>query len=63
MKPVKIYAEVLEDEALAQFNSAMALECVVAGALMPDAHTGYSLPIGAVVAVKDHIKPLVNIKG
>lgn len=57
MKPTKIYAEVLEDEALAQFNSAMALECVIAGALMPDAHTGYSLPIGAVVAVKDHVSP------
>lgn len=53
----KIYAEVLEDEALKQFNDAMALECVIAGALMPDAHTGYSLPIGAVVAVKDHISP------
>ena len=57
MKLQKIYAEVVEEEALKQFNSAMALECVVAGALMPDAHTGYSLPIGAVVAVKDHISP------
>lgn len=57
MKQIKIYAEVLEDEALKQFNDAMALECVVAGALMPDAHTGYSLPIGAVVAVKDHVSP------
>jgi tRNA-splicing ligase RtcB len=54
---MKIYAEVLEAEALKQFQDAMALECVVAGALMPDAHTGYSLPIGAVVAVKDHISP------
>lgn len=57
MKPTKIYAEVLEPEALKQFEDAMALDCVVAGALMPDAHTGYSLPIGAVVAVKDHISP------
>lgn len=57
MKPIKIYAEVLEDEALKQFQDAMSLECVIAGALMPDAHTGYSLPIGAVVAVKDHISP------
>ncbi len=57
MKPTKIYAEVLEPEALKQFGDAMALDCVVAGALMPDAHTGYSLPIGAVVAVKDHISP------
>lgn len=57
MKHIKIYAEVLEEEALKQFQDAMALDCVVAGALMPDAHTGYSLPIGAVVAVKDHISP------
>lgn len=38
MKHTKIYAEVLEDEALKQFQDAMALECVVSGALMPDAH-------------------------
>lgn len=57
MKPTHIYAEVLEDEALAQFTSAMNHPYVVSGALMPDAHTGYSLPIGAVVAVKDHISP------
>ena len=62
MKLQKIYAEVVEEEALKQFNSALALECVVAGALMPDAHTGYSLPIGAVVAVKDHISP-ARVKG
>lgn len=57
MKNYKIYAEVLEDEALAQFNSAMELDFVVKGALMPDAHTGYALPIGAVVATKDVIVP------
>lgn len=57
MEKTKIYAEVLEEEALKQFNEAMALDCVVQGALMPDAHTGYVLPIGGVVAVKDHIFP------
>ena len=57
MKPIHIYAEVLEDEALAQFTAAMDHPYVVSGALMPDAHTGYTLPIGAVVAVKDHICP------
>lgn len=55
MKPQKIYAEVLEQSALDQFNAAMANEHVVKGALLPDAHTGYTLPIGAVVAVKDHV--------
>jgi tRNA-splicing ligase RtcB len=53
----KIYAEVLEESALEQFNSAMSQDYVVSGALMPDAHTGYSLPIGAVVATKGFILP------
>lgn len=57
MKPTKIYAEVLEEEALKQFNDVMALDCVVQGALMPDAHTGYVLPIGGVVAVRDYVFP------
>jgi len=54
---VKIYAEVLEDTALEQFESAMGLDFVVYGALMPDAHTGYALPIGAVVATKGVVVP------
>lgn len=57
MKDVKIYAEVLEPQALEQFKSAMEQEFVVKGALMPDAHAGYALPIGAVVATKDYIVP------
>lgn len=56
-KPVKIYAEILEDSALEQFESAMCQDFVVKGALMPDAHTGYSLPIGGVIATKDVIVP------
>jgi len=46
---IKIYAETLEDRALEQFNKAMSLDCNIQGALMPDAHTGYTLPIGAVI--------------
>lgn len=53
----KIYAEVLEHQALEQFESAMALPFVVQGALMPDAHTGYALPIGAVVATDSMVIP------
>lgn len=52
-----IYAENLEATALAQFEDAMSQDFVVKGALMPDAHTGYSLPIGAVVATKDVVVP------
>ena len=57
MKPSKIYAEVLEESALVQYNAAMVLPCVVQGALMPDAHTGYSLPIGAVIKTKEKVFP------
>lgn len=57
MKPIKIYAEILEIEALKQFNEAMALKCNVQGALMPDAHAGYTLPIGAVVKSKKMVFP------
>lgn len=57
MKQTKIYAEVLEDTALGQFESAMEQDFAVKGALMPDAHTGYSLPIGAVVATEGMVIP------
>ena len=57
MKNTKIYAEVLEDTAVEQFESAMAQPFVTYGALMPDAHAGYSLPIGAAVATKGVVVP------
>jgi tRNA-splicing ligase RtcB len=57
MKQTKIYAEHLEQTALDQFNSAMEQDFAVKGALMPDAHTGYTLPIGAVVATDGVIVP------
>jgi tRNA-splicing ligase RtcB len=57
MKKTKIYAEIIEDTALEQFNNAMKLECNIQGALMPDAHTGYTLPIGAVIKSKEMIFP------
>lgn len=56
-KPYRIFAEVLEQEALDQFESAMQQPFSVRGALMPDAHAGYSLPIGAVVATDGVIVP------
>lgn len=56
-KPYTIFAEVLEQEALNQFESAMQQPFVVRGALMPDAHAGYSLPIGAVVATDGVVLP------
>lgn len=56
-KYTKIYAEVLEESAKEQFDEAMSQDFVVSGALMPDAHTGYSLPIGAVVACRNYVVP------
>jgi tRNA-splicing ligase RtcB len=56
-KPYRIFAEVLEQEALNQFESAMQQPFVVRGALMPDAHAGYSLPIGAVIATDGVVLP------
>jgi len=53
----KIYSDNIEHEALQQFFKAMKQPNVVQGALMPDAHTGYTLPIGGVVVVKDAIYP------
>src|SRR5688572_20770387 len=43
-------AEAIEQGALAQMETAMKLPVTVAGALMPDAHQGYGLPIGGVLA-------------
>ena len=47
----------IEDGAKAQMNIAMQLPVTVAGALMPDAHQGYGLPIGGVLATKNAIIP------
>ncbi len=40
-KPFKIYSDLIDGKALDQFYSAMKLDYVVQGALMPDAHAGY----------------------
>jgi tRNA-splicing ligase RtcB len=57
MKQTKIYAEHLDPETLQQFNSAMEQEFSIQGALMPDAHKGYSLPIGGVIATDGVVLP------
>lgn len=50
-------AEHIEVGALHQMNTAAKLPVAVAGALMPDAHHGYGLPIGGVLATKNAIIP------
>ena len=53
----KNYCENIDGAAWSQFMEAMKQDFVTKGALMPDAHLGYSLPIGAVVACKDYVVP------
>ncbi|MEQ3690466.1 MAG: RtcB family protein [Flavobacterium sp.] len=47
----------IEEGARKQMDIAMQLPVTVAGALMPDAHQGYGLPIGGVLAAKNAIIP------
>lgn len=57
MKPHKIFSDTIDGKALAQFHDALKQPYAVRGALMPDAHAGYSLPIGAVVATEGVVVP------
>ena len=41
---------------VAQMDNAMRLPISVAGALMPDAHVGYGLPIGGVLATDNAVR-------
>ena len=54
----KIYGEEhIDDVAISQMQNASRLPIAVAGALMPDAHPGYGLPIGGVLATENAIIP------
>ena len=49
--------EDFDHEAVAQLRNACSLPVAVAGALMPDAHVGYGLPIGGVLATEGAVVP------
>ena len=51
------WGEGLEPEAINQMGRACQLPVAVAGALMPDAHVGYGLPIGGVLATDNAVIP------
>lgn len=54
----RIYgAAEIEEGARHQMEVAMKLPVTVAGALMPDAHQGYGLPIGGVLATRNAVIP------
>ncbi len=50
-------SDYIEVGALAQMNAATKLPIAIAGALMPDAHQGYGLPIGGVLATHNAVIP------
>ena len=58
-EPIKYrqWGEGLEHEAVMQMEKACLLPVAVAGALMPDAHVGYGLPIGGVLATDNTVIP------
>ncbi len=55
--PYRIWGDHLEPTAVQQLKNACRLPVAVAGALMPDAHQGYGLPIGGVLATREAVIP------
>jgi tRNA-splicing ligase RtcB len=55
--PWRQWGSGLEPDAVRQMTNACALPVAVAGALMPDAHIGYGLPIGGVLATENAVIP------
>src|SRR5262249_22547745 len=55
--PFQSWCADAEEGALAQMRSALRLPSAVHGALMPDAHLGYGLPIGGVLATEGTVIP------
>ncbi|MFM8577875.1 MAG: RtcB family protein, partial [Planctomycetaceae bacterium] len=47
----------IDEQAIEQMRAAMRLPVATAGALMPDAHVGYGLPIGGVLATDNAVIP------
>lgn len=55
--PWQQWGDKLEEQAVQQMRNAAELPVAVAGALMPDAHVGYGLPIGGVLATENAVVP------
>ncbi len=55
--PYQRWGDDIEPTALEQMENACKLPVAVAGALMPDAHPGYGLPIGGVLATRNAVIP------
>ncbi|TVR35699.1 MAG: RtcB family protein [Balneolaceae bacterium] len=60
MKPITVYGEIgrdIDQEAYDQLEKACELPVSISGALMPDAHVGYALPVGGVAALDNAVSP------
>lgn len=55
--PYRQWGKDIEEGAIKQMDNACRLPISVMGALMPDAHQGYGLPIGGVLATKGAVIP------
>ncbi len=55
--PFRIWGQSFEEETLNQMENACRLPVTVRGALMPDGHVGYGLPIGGVLATRNSVIP------
>ncbi len=53
----QVWGEEIDDACRAQMRQACALPMAVSAALMPDAHVGYGLPIGGVLALENAVVP------
>jgi tRNA-splicing ligase RtcB len=57
LAPYKQWGTDIDDRAIEQMKNACSLPVAAVGALMPDAHVGYGLPIGGVLATRDAVIP------
>jgi tRNA-splicing ligase RtcB len=57
MRAFAQWGDDIDQAAIAQMEAAVGLPVSVAGALMPDAHVGYGLPIGGVLATDNAVIP------
>lgn len=57
MAPYRRWGKDLDPKSIEQMENACSLPVSVRGALMPDAHVGYGLPIGGVLATRNAVIP------
>ena len=55
--PYRQWGDLADEASIEQMENACSLPISIKGALMPDAHCGYGLPIGGVLATKDAVIP------